>query len=62
MKILGKVRIIIKNKFNGGLIYSKKYLKAEKKNVKGGFHCLYAPVILIDSIYRKDKNYYLNCF
>ena len=31
MKILEKVRNIIKNKFNSKLIYSEKYLKAEKK-------------------------------
>ena len=30
-KILEKVRNIIKSKFNSKLIYSKKYLKAEKK-------------------------------
>ena len=58
MKILEKV--IIKSKFNSELIYSKKYLKVKKKkkiNSKGGFQCLYAPVILIDSIYGKDGNY-----
>ena len=31
MEILEKVSNIIKNKFNSDLIYSKKYLKAEKK-------------------------------
>ena len=31
IEILEKVSIIIKNKFNSGLIYSKKYLKAERK-------------------------------
>ena len=42
MEILKKVRNIIKNKFNSELIYSKKYLNAEKKiNTKGGFQCLY---------------------
>ena len=41
MKILEKVRNIIKNKFNSKLIYSEKYLKAEKKKTaKGGFKCL----------------------
>ena len=58
MKILGKVRNIIKNKFNIKLIYSRKYLKIEKIDTKGGFQCLYTPVILIDSIDRKDENYY----
>ena len=56
MEILEKFRNIIKNKFNSELIYSKKYPQAEKKiNTKGRFQCLYAPVILIDSIYRKDE-------
>ena len=26
-------------------------------NKKRGFQCLYAPVILIDSVYRKDETY-----
>ena len=29
----------------------------KKINTKGSFQCLYAPVILIDSAYRKDENY-----
>ena len=49
MEIIEKVRNIIKNKFNSQLIYSKKYLKAEKEvNTKAGFQCLYMPVVLID--------------
>ena len=62
MEILEKVNNIIKNKFNSKLMYSKKYLKAEKEikiNTKGVFQCLYAPIILIESIYSKDENYYL---
>ena len=63
MEILEKVSNIVKNKFNSELIYSKKYLKAEKKSKhKGGFQCLYAPITLIDSIYRKDENNYHNVF
>ena len=63
MVILEKVWNIIKNKFNSELTYCKKYLKAKKKrNRKEGFQCLYAPVILIDSIYRKDENYYSKVF
>ena len=49
MEILEKGNNIIKKKFNTELIYSKQYLKAGKMNTKGGN----APVILIDSIYRK---------
>ena len=29
-----------------------------KEVLKGGFQCIYTPVILIDSFYRKDKNNY----
>ena len=31
-------------------------------NTKRGFQCLYAPVILIDSVYRKDETYYSKVF
>ena len=51
------------NKFNSELIYSTKNLKAGKKiNTKGGFHCKYTPIALIDSIYRKDENVYPKVF
>ena len=43
--------------------YIVKVSKSWKRiNAKGGFHCLYAPVILIDSIYRKDENLYPKVF
>ena len=57
MKNLEKVRYIIKNKFNSKLIYSKKYLKAEKNKCKGRLS-----VIMIGSIYRKDGSYYPKYF
>ena len=59
MEVLERARNIVKNKFNSKFIYSKKYLKGEKKQkkTKGSFECLYASLILFDSIYRKDKNY-----
>ena len=54
---------------NGEPIYSKKYLIAKKKkfNTKEGFQCLHrkvipVPVILIDSVYRKDENCYPKLF
>ena len=54
MEILEKVSNIIKNKFNSELISSKKYIKAEKKKkktpAKRVIQCLYAPVIMINSI------------
>ena len=31
-------------------------------NTKGGFQCLYPPIILIDLIYRKDEKYYPKVF
>ena len=55
MEILEKVRNIIKNKFNSEAKYSEKYQHK-------GFQCLYAPAILIDSIYRKNGNYYPKVF
>ena len=44
---------------NSELIYNKKYLKAEKKlNTTESFQCFYIPIILIDSVSRKDEIYY----
>ena len=44
-------------------INSKKYLKPEKRfNTKESFHCFYIPVILFDSVYRKDGSYYISAF
>ena len=54
----------MKKKFNSELIYNKKQLKAEKKsyngkaNTKESSQYIYISVILIDSIYIKDENYY----
>ena len=40
------------------IIYLKKYLKAEKRfNTKECFQCFYIPLILLESVYRKDGNY-----
>ena len=44
-------------------MYNKRYLKAEKRfSIKESFQCFYKPVILFDSVYRKDVNYYLKVF
>ena len=62
-------KLIISSKTNliVNLYIVKKCVKAEKKqqnktkkhtHTKGGFQCLSAPIIQIDSIYRKDENYY----
>ena len=61
MEILEKIRNIIKNKFNSKLIYSKEDLKSEKKIHKRRLS-MFTPVILIDSVYRKDEKYYLKVF
>ena len=53
---------IIKIKFNSGLIYSKKCVKAKRTHAEWGFQYLYAPVILINSVYGKKENYYPKLF
>ena len=53
-----KVSNFIK-KINSELVYNKKYIKRENKmNTKESLQCFYIPVMLIDSVYRKDENYY----
>ena len=60
IKISEKVSNIIKQKFNIGLIYNKKCLK--DFITKESFYGFYIPVTLIDSVYRKDQNYYSKVF
>ena len=55
MEILSKLAISLKTNLVGNL-YVLKIYKTEKIDTKGGFQCLYALIILIDSIYRKDEN------
>ena len=63
MTIWEKVSIIRKKKFNSEFTYNRKYLKAEKIfNTKESFQCFYIPVILFDSVHRKDGNYYPEVF
>ena len=63
MTIWEKLSNIIIKKINSELIYNKKYLKAEKRfNTKESFQCFYIPVILFDSVYRKDRKYYPKVF
>ena len=72
----GKVKNIIKKKFDSEPVYDEKYLKAKIKSYNGkintDFHnnkipkessqfiCL--PEILNDSVFRTDKNYYPQVF
>ena len=64
MKITEKVGNI-KNKSDNELKKKKEKKKKQKKpkkhthtHTKGAFQCLYALIILTDSIYRKDESYY----
>ena len=58
-----KVTNIIKKEFDSEPLLIKKHLRAEKEiNTKEGFKGIYIPVKLIDSVYRKDKNYYSQVF
>ena len=59
-----KVSNITKKKdFNNELIYNKKYLKSWKRILhKRKLHCFNIPVILFDSVYRNDGNYYPKVF
>ena len=62
MTIWDKVSNMMK-KINSKLIYNKKYLKAKKRlTAKKSFQCFYIPVILFDSVYTKDGNYYPTVF
>ena len=59
MTIYEKVNNILQKKVKSKIIYDKKYLKAETRfNTNKTFHCFYIPEILLDSVYRKDGNYY----
>ena len=64
MKITEKVGNI-KNKSDNELKKKRKKKEAKKTkkththtHTKGAFQCLYALIILTDSIYRKDESYY----
>ena len=54
-EIWEKVSNISEKEFNNELVYNEKHLKAVKKRK---INCTCAQVILIDSVYRKDENYY----
>ena len=60
MTIWEKVSNITK-KFNSELTYNKKYLKAEKK-IQHKRKLSMLPVILFDSVYKKDGNFHLKLF
>ena len=63
MTIWEKVSNIRKKKFNSELMYNKKVSKIWKRFItRKSFPYFYIPVILLDSIYRKDENYYPKVF
>ena len=53
-----KLAIPSKNNLIVKLYIVKNIWKWKKNQPKEGFHCIYTSVILIDSVYRKDKNCY----
>ena len=72
MKFRKEVSNIIKNEFENKPVYNEKYLKTKIKfyneKIDTNFHnnkipkddpqCICISVILVDSVYRKDKDYY----
>ena len=68
-KIWGKVSNIIRKEFDSKPVYNEKYLKSKIKSYTGkintnfhnnkipkeGSQCICLSVMLIDSVYRKDK-------
>ena len=76
MKFRKEVSNIIKNEFENKPVYNEKYLKTKIKfyneKIDTNFHnnkipkddpqCICISVILVDSVYRKDKDYYPQVF
>ena len=76
MKNCQKISNIIKKEFDSQPLYNKKCLKTKVKSynetisinlhnnkiTKEGSQCICLSVILIDSVYRKNKNYYSQVF
>ena len=75
-EIWKKVSNIIKKEFDSKPVRNEKYIKPKIKSYNGkintnfhnnkipkeGSQCICLSVILIDSVYKKDKNYYLQVF
>ena len=61
-KVSSIIKIITVNNIKI-ITYNIKNLKAEKRfSTKESFQCFYVPVILFDSAYKKDRNYFLKVF
>ena len=75
-EICEKVRNSIRKEFDSEPVYNEKYLKTRIKSYNGKFNtnfynnkipkesyqCIYLSVILIDSVFRTDENYYPQVF
>ena len=71
-----KVSNIIQKEFDSNPVYNEKYIRTKIKSYNGkinanfhnnkipkeGSQCIYLSVILTDSVYKKDKNYYPQVF
>ena len=76
MKLRKKVSNIIKKEFDSELVYNEKYLKTKIKSYNGkiytnfhnnkilkeGSQCIFLSVLLVESVYKEDKNYYPQVF
>ena len=75
MKYRKKVSSITKKEFDSNPVYNEKYVKTKVKSYNGkintnvdnktrkeGSQCICLSVVLIDSVYKKDENYYLQVF
>ena len=75
-EIWKKVSNIIRKEFDSKPVYNEQYVKNKIKSYNGkintnfynnkipkeGFQCTYLSLILINLVYRKDKNYYPQVF
>ena len=74
--VWGKVSNLMKIGLDSGPVYDDKYIKTKIKSYNGrinanfhgskiqkkGVHCVYLPVILLNSVVKIGKNYYLQVF
>ena len=61
-EIWKKVSNILKKEFYSKAVYNEKYIKTKIKYYNGKIDTNFLSVILIDSVYKKDKNYYPQVF
>ena len=74
-EIWKKVSSITKKEFDSNPVYNEKYVKTKVKSYNGkintnvdnktrkeGSQCICLSVVLIDSVYKKDENYYPQVF